>query len=102
MRGVLSSALENTNAAATIANIYEEHLSADEKRLLLLLAAHGGRLADNEMKSLDASLRLSAAELRQRGYTRYEAGGDCRLRVAFLGHWFREWPRYDWSFSARM
>jgi hypothetical protein len=95
MRGTLSSALENTNAAATIADIYEEHLNADEKRLLLLLVARGGRLAEIEMKSLDANLRLAAAELKQRGYTRYEAGGDCRLRVAFLVHWFRGWPRYE-------
>ena len=35
----LSHALANSNIAATLADIYERHLSTDEKRLLLLLVA---------------------------------------------------------------
>jgi hypothetical protein len=95
MQDALSRALQNTNAAATIIDIYQKHLNTDEKRLLLLLVARDGILTGLEMKSLDAGLRSAAAELKQRGYIRYEIGGDCRLRVAFLGHWFRAWPRYE-------
>jgi hypothetical protein len=91
----LSYALANISAAVTIANIYENHLSGGEKRLLLLLVARGGKLRELEIKSLDANLRAAAAELRQRGFVRFDAESSYQLRVAFLGHWFREWPRYE-------
>ena len=71
IQGALSRALANINVAATIADIYERHLSSGEKRLLLLLVARGGKLRELETKSLDASLRAAAAELETTRFSRY-------------------------------
>ena len=95
IQAALAKALTDIGAEATIADIYQTHYSAEEKRLILLLASHGGRLAGSEVGALDASLRAAAKSLKQRGYLAPQDDDGYDFQIGFLAHWFPKWTRYE-------
>ena len=95
IQAALVKALTNSNAQDTINNIYLKHYSADEKRLVLLLASRGGRLVGSEVGALDASLRAAAEGLKLRGYLASQDDGGYDFQIGFLAHWFPKWTQYE-------
>jgi hypothetical protein len=91
-----AEALKDAQAREVLTNVYDVHLDAAQKDLLLMLAhpeCQDG-LTRSELQTLDASYITAAKTLKRRGYLKIVQDAY-RLRIAFLGQWLYQWERYE-------
>lgn len=102
IQAAMQLAVQHEGALQTLTNIYEVHLDDHEKQLILLLAAHHGRLTAAEMALLGREIQLAAQRLTARDVLDAAPDGQCRLRITLLAPWFRSWARYDLEVERRI
>lgn len=91
-----AEALKDAQAREVLTNVYDVHLDAAQKDLLLMLAhpACQDGLTRSDLQTLDASYITAAKTLERRGYLKIVQDAY-RLRMAFLGQWLYQWERYE-------
>ncbi|MCL5999010.1 MAG: AAA-like domain-containing protein [Chloroflexi bacterium] len=85
----------------TLEAIYSEHLSDDEKMLMMLLAQQRV-VVEGELDVMGESLHTAATNLQKRGYIEKQTDGNYRFRIGFLGEWFPSWVRFDEEIEKRL
>jgi hypothetical protein len=98
----LQAAVCHHGASQTITNIYDLHFDAHQKRLVLLLALHDGRINAAELAESGAAMQTAARQLADRDFVAIDANGDCYFRIGLLTHWFRRWSRFELEVERRM
>jgi hypothetical protein len=106
-----AEALKDAQAREVLTNIYDVHLDAAQKNLMLMLAHPECRdgLTKEELQTLDTSYITAAKTLKRRGYLKTAgrvpvqggANAPYRLRIAFLGLWLYQWERYEVEVEKR-
>ncbi len=99
----LDQALDHWGTEQTLNNLYEKHLSDDEKALLLLLAQHEGTLDGDAAAALPAPLRAAAQSLIERDFVvATNNGSGYHFRIDFLNEWLNNWVRYEQEVERRL
>jgi DNA-binding winged helix-turn-helix (wHTH) protein len=90
----LQDAVDDPRANSAIENIYEVHLTDQEREVILLLAGRQGHIHKHELKTAGLRWVTAARSLVRRGYlTEQEEGFD--FCIAFLRYWLCNWARFD-------
>jgi hypothetical protein len=104
IRELLQEACDDRQAKGVLENIYERHLYPPERALLILFADRQAEMQDvaespevrrQELDLLGSEYLSAARSLESRGYLEGETDAGYRLRFGYLGHWLRNWYRYD-------
>jgi hypothetical protein len=91
-----AEALKDAQAREVLTNVYDVHLDAAQKDLLLMLAhpeCQDG-LSKSALQTLDVTYITAANKLKRRGYLKIVQDAY-HLRIAFLGQWLYQWERYE-------
>jgi hypothetical protein len=94
MTDSLQDATRDPRARFALQNIYRVHLTNEEKKILLLLAAQRAPVSLRQLQKGGPALSIAAEKLMRRHYVQLTEQG-CELRIGFWADWLNNWIEFD-------